>query len=312
LTAQGRHDALGPVVSLTNPGPVPGPDDPPKRNLDMSGHRRFVLAGALCMLACGNSLLVPIPAEDVTITLAVSGGFAGVSWSIVVDGADREVRGGACGNFCDWSPGDVLVAISEEQVAALAQALDDAGVPGLEGRDYGTGCCDFFHYDLGYQRGTRLYGFRGTDDRLPPPLAEVVRQIAALGQGGVPMIVAESTGETDWPSDPFTLGEVTVDGAGVTAGVTYGGGCARHRMDLVAYGGWMESNPVQVNALITHDDGGDPCDAIVTSARTFDLGPLRAAWVWAYGEIAGERPMVILRLRDPEPGSPIRSVTVQH
>jgi hypothetical protein len=280
----------------------------------MVRHGRFAVAltGAICTLGCGNSLLVPIPAEDVTITLAVSGGFAGVSWSIVVDGADREVRGGACGNFCDWSPGDVLLAISEEQVATLAQALDDAGVPDLDGRDFGTGCCDFFHYDLGYQRGPRLYGFRGTDDRFPTALAEVVRQVAALGQGRVPMIVAPETSEDDWPRDAFTLGVVTVDAAGLSAEVTYGGGCARHRMDLVAYGGWMESNPVQVNALITHDDGGDPCDAIVAETRTFDLGPLRAAWVRAYGEIGEERPTVVLRLRDPALlGGPVRSITVQ-
>lgn len=279
----------------------------------MSGHGGFALAlaGAVCTLGCGNSLLVPIPAEDVTITLAVSGGFAGVSWSIVVDGADREVRGGACGNFCDWSPGDVLLAISEEQVAALARALDDAGVPGLEGRDFGTACCDMFHYDLGYQRGPRLFGFRGTDERLPPALAEVARQVAALGQGRVPMIVAPETTEADWPRDPFTLGEVTLDGAGLTAEITWGGGCAAHRMDLVAFGGWMESNPVQVNALLTHDDGGDPCDTIVSSDRTFDLGPLRAAWVGAYGEIGTERPTVILRLRDPAPGAPTRSISLQ-
>lgn len=279
----------------------------------MSRHGRFalVLAGATCAAACGNSLLVPIPAEDVTITLAVSGGFAGVSWSIVVDGAAREVRGGACGNFCDWSPGDVLAAISEQQVAALAQALDDAGVTGLEGRDYGTGCCDFFHYDLSYRRGPRLYGFRGTDDRLPPALAQVVQQVAALGQGRVPVIVAQETTPADWPSDPFTLGEVSLDGAGITADVTHGGGCALHRMDLVAYGGWMESNPVQIDALVSHDDGGDPCDAIVSTTRTFDLGPLRAAWVEAYGEIGEERPTVVLRLRDPAPGAPIRSIAVQ-
>ena len=279
----------------------------------MLARGRFVipLVAAICSVGCGNSLFVPVPVEDVTITLAVSGGFAGMSWSIVVDGADREVRGGACGNFCDWSPGDVLMAISEEQVAALAQALDDAGVPGIEGHDYGTGCCDFFHYDLGYQRGPRLHGFRGTEDRLPAALAEAVRQIAALGQGRVPMIVAEDTDEGDWPRDAFTLGEVTVDGAGVTAQITYGGGCARHRMDLVAYGGWMESNPVQVNALLTHDDGGDPCDAVVSSTRTFDLGPLRAAWVRAYGEISGERPTVVLHLRDPASGAPVRSITVQ-
>lgn len=70
-----------------------------------------------------------------------------------------------------------------------------------------------------------------------------------------------------------TLTDVTTDGYALTADVTYSGGCGQHRMDLVAWGGWLESFPVQVNGLVTHDDGDDACDAIVTEERVFDLRP---------------------------------------
>ena len=45
----------------------------------------------------------------------------------------------------------------------------------------------------------------------------------------------------------------------------------------------MESSPVQINALVTHDDGDDPCDALVTEERAFDLTPLAEAYEAAYG-----------------------------
>jgi hypothetical protein len=75
-------------------------------------------------------------------------------------------------------------------------------------------------------------------------------------------------------------------------------------MDLVLWGGWMESFPVQINALITHDDGDDPCDGVVTEERRFDLLPLREAYEDAYGAIGSTPTTVILRLWDPTSGSP--------
>jgi hypothetical protein len=259
-----------------------------------------VLAGCYSPVSLG-----PVIPEDVSITLSVSGGIAGVQYTIEVDGAARQVRGLACAAFCDFEPGEVLVPISSAQVAALGRRLDDAGVVDLDGRNFGQECCDDFHYELTYRRGERSATVRGGGVRLPRDLADAVGLIHGLVGGVVPALVSPDTRDTDWPRDPYRLGQVDVDGLVLTAHLTYGGGCAQHRMDLVLWGGWMESFPVQINALISHDDSDDPCDAVVTEERSFALLPLREAYEEAYGPIGANRPTVILRLWDPLSASPL-------
>jgi hypothetical protein len=96
---------------------------------------------------------------------------------------------------------------------------------------------------------------------------------------------------------------VRVEGLILHAGVTYGGGCGLHRMDLALWGGWLESSPVHINALVTHDDDDDACDSIVTEERRFGLTSLREAYEAAYGPI--DTPTtVVLRLWDPLAASP--------
>lgn len=254
---------------------------------------------------CGSGLLLPVPAEEVTVTLAVSGGIAGVSYSIVVDGAAGEVRGGACDSFCDWEPGDLLLPISAEQVRALSARLDESGVLDLDGEDLGDTCCDIFHIELVYERGSRIARVEGTEDRFPPALASAVQTLMGFAQKRAAMLVAPNTDRSEWPRDPYILGEVRVDGLVLEAELSYGGGCADHRLDLVGLGGWLESHLVQMEALITHDDGDDGCDALVIDERRFDLRPLRASYIAAYGPIGATRPRVILRLWDPTSASPV-------
>ncbi len=256
------------------------------------------------LLGCGSSgPLGPIVSEDVSITLAVSGGLIGQSFEFLVDGETREIVGVRCDAHCDFEAGDVILPVSEAQVADLARRLEEAGVFENAG-DYEFPCCDQIGYDLRYRRGERTARVQGSDQAIPRELATAIAHVVALGHGRVPMLVAHDTEPSDWPRDAYTLGAVEADGRTLRAEVSYGGGCRAHRMDLVAYGGWLESHPVQVNALITHDDGDDPCDAYLTEERAFDLTPLARAWVDAYGAPSG--PIRInLRLWDPVSGSPV-------
>jgi hypothetical protein len=235
----------------------------------------------------------------------------GVDYAIRVDGDSGEVRGVRCGNGCDFSAGELLLPVSDAQVTLLAGGLDEAGVFDVGDRDFGEECCDRFHYDLTYEREGRSVRIQGTDSRLPEDLAAAMRLLHPLASRSLPVIVAQSTTPEDWPRDPFSLGEVTFDGTTIRAEVTYGGGCAEHRMDFVVWGGWMESFPVQVNALITHDGDDDPCDSVVSETRRFDVYPLAVAYAEAYGMGGAERPRVILRIRDPETGQPGRTIEVE-
>ncbi len=263
------------------------------------------LGASLGVGSCGGStVLGPVEPEEISIMLSVTGGLAGVDYSFTVDGGAGEVRGVRCVSFCDFTAGEVLLAISSGQVTELARQLDDAGVPGLGARDFGVGCCDLLHVELTYQRGRRTSQVRGTEDRLPEDLVTAIRYLHPLARRTLPIIVSPDTRDSDWPQDPYVLGRVLVEGSAIRADVTYSGGCEPHPMDLVAWGEWLESFPVQINALITHDDGDDPCDAVIAESRSFDLFPLARAYVEAYGEGGGEPPRVILRLWDPTPGGP--------
>ncbi len=269
------------------------------------GHPRAV--AWLCMMGlvgCASSdPLGPIVTDEVTITLAVSGGFIGQSYAFTVDGEALEVVGVSCEAHCDFEEGQVIVPVSEAQVSDLARRLEGAGVF-LQAGNHGSDCCDQIGYDLSYTRGNRTARVQGTDQTLPAALATVMGHIAVLSRGRVPMLVAPDTEASDWPTDAYALGSVEAVGTTLRAQVSYGGGCGSHRMDLVGWGGWLESNPVQLNALVTHDDDDDPCDAYLTEERVFDLTPLARAWVDAYGPASG--PIRInLRLWDPVSGSPV-------
>lgn len=277
-----------------------------------------LVVGSLALLAMGAplamggcddvGLLTPLDVADVTIGLEVSGGVAGVSYAIVVDGARREVIGESCAPWCSVEPGGVILPVSGEQVAAMASALEDADITALDGRDFGVDCCDRFGYVVRYRNGDRTARVSGGGDRLPSDLARVVGRLHGLVQGVLPALVSPDTRDTDWPRDAYELGPTSVDGLTLDAEVRYGGGCAQHRIDLVVWGDWIEptsSSPPHVNALLSHDDGGDTCEAFLTDERSFDLGPLRDAYERTFGPIGDARPTVVLRLWDPMSANPL-------
>lgn len=269
--------------------------------MKLNGLILVALGATLGLSSCGTAdILGPVEPEDVLITLDVSGGFAGIGFGVVVDGAAGEARSSCA--LCARPVDPILLPLSSQQIAGLAQSLDDSGVLDMDGRDFGNQCCDQFYVDLTYERGERSAHIQGTQSLLPLELQGPVADLSALAQGRVPVLVSPDTRDTDWPRDQYALGEVVVVGRTLTAEVTYGGGCEPHTMDLVAWGGWMESFPVQIEALITHDDSDDPCDAVVTETRVFDLVPLARAYAEAYGG-AGGLP-VVLRLWDPGASEP--------
>ena len=247
----------------------------------------------------------PVDTEEVTITLAVSGGIAGVSYAFRVDGRAATVVGVSCTSFCDFETGEVILPVSAAQVEHLARMLEEAEVLGLDGRDFGVDCCDDFVYDLTYMNGQSSAHVVGAGARLPQELAGAVAQLHGLVYGFLPALVSPATDPADWPRHTYTLGQTIVDGLTLTAELTYGGGCRDHRVDLVLWGQWLESSPPHINALLTHDDGDDPCDALITTERHFNLVPLRDAYERAFGEIGPTRPKVVLRLWDPVAASPL-------
>lgn len=90
-----------------------------------------------------------------------------------------------------------------------------------------------------------------------------------------------------WPEDAIEVTAWTIRDDRLDLTVRYGGGCADHRLALVFGTAWMESYPVQVSALLSHDANGDVCRALFSGDVSFDLRPLRDAYRASYRTDSG-------------------------
>lgn len=237
----------------------------------------------LLAAACLESTTGPRGGEEPVILLEVSGGLAGVEYALRVDGPNREVVGERCVSGCGFQEGDLLHGLTLEQSAYLAHLFRDAGIHQLDGTDFGTECCDQFRYELTYSDSEGVSVVQGTSEALPEDLRGAVATVAAYADNIVPAVVAMDTDPERWVRDSAILKEWGVSGDFAQLQVSYSGGCAGHEFDLVVYGGWKESYPVQVSAFLSHDANGDPCDAFLTEDLVFDLRPLKKAYQEAYG-----------------------------
>ena len=135
--------------------------------------RALTLAALVGMPGCfGTDLLAPIEPDEVRIRLTVTGGIAGVSYAFELDGESGEVRGLDCQSGCSFSRNDVLFHVSNDQIALLAGRLEFSGVLESDGRDFGTECCDLFHYALEYESGDDSSRLERTSTRLSMPADE--------------------------------------------------------------------------------------------------------------------------------------------
>jgi hypothetical protein len=85
------------------------------------------------------------------------------------------------------------------------------------------------------------------------------------------------------PMDPLNIESAVVQDDELVLDVSYSGGCADHTFGACWDGLFLESFPVQVHLAISHDDGDDACDAVVSEQIVFDLSPLAEAYESAYG-----------------------------
>lgn len=109
-----------------------------------------------------------------------------------------------------------------------------------------------------------------------------------LDEGRGRVVLVRDASAPELPADPLTIGGVSFEGDTIEIEVSFGGGCAEHRLQLVAETTWMESYPVQVFARVTHDAHNDPCDAVLHGTLRFDLTPLRRMYQRSYQTATGK------------------------
>ena len=95
------------------------------------------------------------------------------------------------------------------------------------------------------------------------------------------------------PRDPFVFNSVKLRRNLLFLNVSYSGGCKKHKFILIATS-FMESYPVQVNIVLSHEDYDDPCDAWITENMVFNLFPLKKEWQEQYNEESG---IIIMNLQ---------------
>ncbi len=137
----------------------------------------------------------------------------------------------------------------------------------------------------------------------PGSLASAARGVASVGlllglvaasgcrestlAPGVPeanVVVADGRHRGD---DPYFVNSAAVDGHGLTIEVSYAGGCRRHDFTLVISKTFLESDPVQLRAVLAHEANGDACEAWITESIDFDLALVRTRYQGFYGPGAG-------------------------
>ena len=89
---------------------------------------------------------------------------------------------------------------------------------------------------------------------------------------------------SDYQNDSYVFNNVELDGDILTIEVEYGGGCKEHIFSLFGSPGFMKSNPVQTDIMLSHDSNNDACKALITEKIVFNLTPLKEVWQQMYGE----------------------------
>ncbi|MEQ1567060.1 MAG: hypothetical protein ABMA64_15585 [Myxococcota bacterium] len=88
---------------------------------------------------------------------------------------------------------------------------------------------------------------------------------------------ADCTGD----NGEYTLTDARIVDDVLEADVSYGGGCRSHQWELCRHDGgeFLPGDPPVARLSIVFEDNGDTCDLGYIETRTFDLLPLREAWV---------------------------------
>ncbi len=85
----------------------------------------------------------------------------------------------------------------------------------------------------------------------------------------------------------YTISSAKIVEDKLVLNVTYAGGCKDHNFSIVFSDTFLESYPVQNNVVVTHDNNGDYCKALIQKTFSFDLTPLKNLYIEYYHETTG-------------------------
>ena len=141
----------------------------------------MTIALVACLLAaCSSDPVGPGPTSDLQIRVRITGGIAGVDYTVRVDGASGTLVGESCVAGCSFMTGETLEVITDSRIREWAEQLVNGGIIQEDGRDYGNECCDIFNATLDYIDGTLESSVQGTTTLMPQIFQNVVSEISQL------------------------------------------------------------------------------------------------------------------------------------
>ena len=116
--------------------------------------------------------------------------------------------------------------------------------------------------------------------------------------GGSVVVSDEGLDDTsEWGTDSYTLGQVAIVGDTLRATISFGGGCRIHEVTLVLSNAFTMTDPVRLEATLTHNANDDPCEAWLTEDHEFDLAAVRELYS-VNGSQGGGSVMLVLCAAD--------------
>lgn len=122
---------------------------------------------------------------------------------------------------------------------------------------------------------------------------------------GIPPVILFEGDPARLKQDSYGLLHAGLSGTVLTLQVGFSGCSGDHPLALYQVGGFMESNPVQAQLILSHDSRGEMCDAYFTRMLSYDLRPIQEAYRKAYGQPG----VVLLNLKLP--GGETRQFTLR-
>ena len=114
------------------------------------------------------------------------------------------------------------------------------------------------------------------------------------------IVLTEEIDSSNYHTDEFNFIMMGWDDKDTyTIEVEYGGGCEIHEFKLIIESAFMESNPVQTNALLSHNSKGDVCRAIIRDRLYFNFSPLKEIYRDAYQTDHGTIIIHLAGISDP-------------
>lgn len=110
------------------------------------------------------------------------------------------------------------------------------------------------------------------------------------------IMLLDNNNDASWPTDPFVINDLEINGDELITSLSYGGGCQDHIFQLIADDVFSGSTPpAKVDLTLSHNANSDPCEAWLTNNQRFNLNDLKALYQARYQLPSGS---LILRINN--------------